>query len=315
VEMIYAPFYLSQSEYLAQHATDFDAFYITRYYVARDVLSQLRTLAPNAPVIFNNADLHFLREIRAARSENDPDMLDKARQTRNDEMEIINAVDVIVSYNEVEHSVIQAYSEGAAKVLKCPWVVDVPAKTIPVDGRNGLSFLGSFRHHPNAEGITWFVRDVMPSVQNRLETPVGLSIYGASMTDEVKALACDAIHPIGYVKNIADCYDRHRIFIAPLRSGAGIKGKVLSALAHGIPCVLTPTAAEGIGLRTGHDCFIAETPDQWATAIAELTRDDELWTTLAQNAQNYMRDAYSFSRGRTQMRAVFEAADLYHTVQ
>ena len=312
VEMIYAPFYLSQFEYLSKHATDFDAFFITRYYVAQEVLDNLRTLAPQARVIFNNADLHFLREIRAAHAENDAGLLDKARQTRTDEMNIINKVDVILSYNDVEHSVIQAYSDGKAKVVKCPWVVDVQDTRAPLKGRSGLSFLGSYRHYPNAEGIQWFVRDILPAVNGKMASPPDLTIYGAAMTPEIKGLASDQVHPVGFVADLADAYDSHRVFVAPLRSGAGIKGKVLSALASGIPCVLSPTAAEGIGLRSGHDCFIVETPDQWADAIDRLMRDDDLWTKTSDNAQTYMRDAYSFARGRDRMRTAFEAAELFN---
>jgi len=310
VEVVYAPFYLSQTEYLTQHAQDFDAFYITRYYVAQDVLSRLRDLAPEARILFNNADLHFLREIRAARAEDDAAALEKARQTRTEEMDIINKVDLVLSYNEVEHSVIQAYSDGLAKVMKCPWVVDVPKTRAPLKKRKGLSFLGSFRHHPNSEGVQWFVRDILPVVAG-VAGETRLSIYGASMSDEIRALESNLVDPVGFVENIEDAFDKHRIFVAPLRSGAGIKGKVLSALAYGIPCVVTQTAAEGIGLRSGHDCFIADTPDAWAQAIKSLSEDDDLWTSISDNAQAYMRDAFSFDRGRAQMREALEAVELY----
>ena len=138
-----------------------------------------------------------------------------------------------------------------------------------------------------------------------------LSIYGASMTDDIRALKTNLVDPVGFVKDIEDAFDQHRIFVAPLRSGAGIKGKVLSALAYGIPCVLSPTAAEGIGLRNGHDCFIAETEEAWATAIQALSEDDALWEKIADNAQAYMRDAFSFERGRGHMREAFEAVELY----
>jgi GT2 family glycosyltransferase/glycosyltransferase involved in cell wall biosynthesis len=313
VEMIYAPFFMTPGEYLEKHAAEFDAFYITRYYVARQTLTQLRNLAPEAKVIFNNADLHFLREIRAARSENNPGMLKQARQTRNDELEIINQVDVVLSYNETEHSVIQAYTDGQATVRKCPWVVE-PTETVPeFEAREGLSFLGGFLHHPNKEGVLWFVREIMPLLSAQGPNGV-LSIYGSKMDDEIKALKSDTVDPVGFVEQIADAYDRHRIFVAPLRSGAGIKGKVLSALAHGIPCVLTPTAAEGIGLRSGHDCFIAETPKQWVTAIEKLNSDKALWQKISANAQAYMADAFSFDRGRLLMRDAFEAADMYQSL-
>ena len=107
----------------------------------------------------------------------------------------------------------------------------------------------------------------------------------------------------------------HRLFIAPLLSGAGIKGKVLSALAYGIPCVLSPTAAEGIGLRDGLDCLIAETSNDWADAISRLQTDDALWQKLSDNAREYMQTAFSFDKGRARMRAAFEAADMYQSFE
>ena len=117
--------------------------------------------------------------------------------------------------------------------------------------------------------------------------------------------------PLGFVKNVADAYDPHRIFVAPLLSGAGIKGKVLEALSRGIPCVLTPIAAEGIGLRSGHDCFIARTPEDWVTAVEKLNTDDALWQKLSDNARGHMAENFSFKRGQIAMREAFEAVDLF----
>ena len=314
VEMIYAPFYMNTTEYLNKHAQDFDAFFITRYYVGQAVLQQIRSQAPNAKILFNNADLHFLREIRTAQNEGDAGKLDRARQTRTEELDIIKSVDVVLSYNDVEHSVIQAYTDGQSKVVKCPWVVDVPATIPAIADRKGMSFLGSFKHHPNAEGIIWFTREVM-SLISAQKKPIPLTIYGSGINDEIKALKSDLIHPHGFIQDAGDAYDAHRIFVAPLLSGAGIKGKVLSALAHGIPCVLSPTAAEGIGLRSGHDCFIANTPAEWVEAINKLNTDAKLWTKLSENSRSYMQEAFSFDRGRTLMRAAFEEADLFGSLQ
>lgn len=310
IEVVHAPFYTNVSAYLDQHAGDFDAFYITRYYVAQGILEQIREQAPDAKILFNNADLHFLRELRAAQSENDSGKLDRARQTRTEEISVIRDVDVVLSYNDVEHSVIQAYTDGQSNVVKCPWVVDVPDAIPAASTRHGLSFLGSFRHHPNAEGVHWFVRDVMPRLAGH-DPDLHLTIYGSGMGDDMRALASKNIIPHGFVEDVADAYNSHRIFVAPLLSGAGIKGKVLSALAHGIPCVVSPIAAEGIGLRSGHDCFIAEKPDEWLDAIAWLSTDDAKWESISQNARAYMHNSFSFHKGREQMRAAFEAAELY----
>lgn len=310
VEVLYAPFDLTPEQYLDRRAAEFGVFYITRFYVARRVLQRIRTLAPSAKVLFNNADLHFLREIRAARISEDDDKLEAARHTRDEELKIIDEVDVVLSYNSSEHAVIEAYSEGRAKIRRTPWVVDVPAEAVPLEGRRGLSFLGGFGHPPNAEGIAWFAREVMP-LANARQSDLTLSIYGSRMTDEVKALANDAVDPVGFVKDAADAYDRHRVFIAPLLSGAGVKGKVLEALARGTPCVLSPIASEGIGLRHGEDCFIAHTPDEWVEAILRLNADDDLWSRISMAGRAYMQKSYSFETGRIAMREAFEAADIF----
>ena len=112
-------------------------------------------------------------------------------------------------------------------------------------------------------------------------------------------------------KDAGQAFARHRVFVAPLLSGAGIKGKVISALSHGIPCVISPIAAEGIGLRSGYDCIVAEKTGEWVEAIELLSNDDQLWEEMSQNARAYMNRAYSFDRGLQMMRAAFEAADLY----
>ncbi len=310
IEAIHAPFYMTMSEYLEQHAMDFDAFYLTRYYVAEDALDHIRKYAPGRKVLFNNADLHFLRQFRAARTENDPELLVEANQTRDKELAIIERSDVILSYNEVEHSVIEAYTAGLATIAKCPWVVDVADSCPGVKSRKGLSFVGGFRHHPNVEGIKWFAKEVMPVVAVK-DPSIELSIYGSGMGDDVRALAASKIKPVGFVEDLKDAHDNHRIFVAPLLSGAGIKGKVLGALASGLPCVLSPVAAEGIGLRSGHDCFIVEKPEDWADAIHRLNTDNALWKSMSENALNYMRDGYSFEKGRKMMKIAFEAAELF----
>lgn len=309
IEMIHAPFYLSLAEFLEKRASEFDAIYITRYYVAQDVIPLIREHAHQARIILNNADLHFLRELRAALSENDPVRLQSVQAVREKELEMMKQADVVLSYNEVEHSVIASHTEGAAKVMTCPWVVETPANCPPRHERHGLSFLGSFNHHPNVEGAKWFCREVMPLLE---DTGSLLTLYGSGMKPEIKSLASEHIIPAGFIEDIADAYDKHLVFTAPLLSGAGIKGKVLSAIAHGIPTVLTPVAAEGIGLRSGYDCIVAETPQEWNRAIRTLLSDVELWENMSLAARNYAANRFSFEKGREKMKAAFEAVDLFN---
>lgn len=305
VEVVYAPFFLSVDEYLQAHAREFDAFFITRYNVARLVLDQLRALAPETKILFNNADLHFLRELRAGIAANDAEMIEASRRTRAEEISVMRNVDLVLSYNEVEHSVIQSHTEGDAKVAKCPWVVEIPESVPGLEGRSGMSFIGSYQHTPNTEGVLWFAQHVMPLIEDQCPD-LEFTIYGSGMTDEIRDLRKRSIDPQGFVQNLSDAYNRHRVFVAPLLSGAGINGKVLAALASGIPCVLTPIAAEGIGLRHGHDCMIATSPSEWTDAVKLLQTDDLLWQAMSSNAHEYVKQTFSFEAGRALMRRAFE---------
>jgi GT2 family glycosyltransferase/glycosyltransferase involved in cell wall biosynthesis len=311
VETIFAPFYNSAQEFLTAHAREFDAFFITRHYVVDQVIDRIRQLNPDAPILFNNADLHFLREIRAAAKSGNPDDLTQARATRTSELSVLNKVDLVLSYNEAEHAVIEAYTEGAAKVVKCPWVVEPTSRPPSIKGRSGLSFLGNFQHAPNFEALRWMVGSIMPLVPKDCGD---LTIYGANVTDEVRAMAGPRVTVHGYVPEVHDSYDPHRICIAPLRSGAGIKGKVLNALAYGFPTILTSVAAEGIGLRSGHDCLIVDTPEDWVAAIQTLTHDDALWKNLSANGRSLIESEYSFIEGRKKMRTAFEAANIFNAL-
>ncbi len=314
VEMVYAPFTMSVGAFLEQRAEEFDVFYITRYYVGAETIDQIRRLAPNAKIILNNADLHFLRQLRAGLALKDPEKIAEVKEVREQELAVMLKSDVVLSYNDVEHTVIQSHTDGAVKVAKCPWVINRAEAGPPMKNRAGISFLGSFRHHPNTEGITWFAREVMPLLNEGCAPrapKLVLSIYGSGMDETIRALASDTVRPEGFIENVSDAYHRHRVFVAPLLSGAGVKGKVLAALAHGVPCVLSPFAAEGIGLRDGFDCLIASQPFEWVEAIHRVYNDAALWRQISDNARSFAESNFSFDQGRVQMRAVLEAADIF----
>ncbi|WP_238368358.1 glycosyltransferase [Mesobacterium pallidum] len=314
VEMIVAPYHMHPHAYLDEHARDFDCFYITRYHVVNNMVGKIRELVPDAKIIMNGADFHYLRLLRKGITENSEKGIEEATGVREEELAAMHSVDVVLSYNDTEMAIIEAMSEGRVSVLRCPWVLDIPG--IPKDrsGREGISFLGSFQHHPNIEGLEWLAKNVM-SVLAEKRPDIVLSIYGSRMDERVRKLASPVINPVGFVEDVADAYDPHRVFVAPLLAGAGIKGKVLSALAAGIPTVLSPVAAEGIGLRDEEDCLIAEKPSDWVEKITRLHDDEALWIKIQENGLKVAKQRFNFSRAREQMRDVFEAAEIFKSLR
>ena len=310
IEVIYAPFAMSMQEFLAERGTEFDVVYITRYYVARNHLNLVRQYAPQAKKLFCNADLHFLRELRDAIERNDSDLIGKACKVRDEELTIMREVDVTLSYNPIEHAVVVSHNLNSTKVVTCPWVVDVIENTPGFADRENIAFLGGFGHPPNKAAVLFFINQVMPILQRQLPD-AKFVIYGSNVPEEIEKLKSDHVVVEGYIEDVATVYDSCRVFIAPLLTGAGIKGKVIDALAHGTPSVLTPIASEGTQLRDGLEVLIAETAQEWADAVTKLYTDQSLWEKMSAAAREFARLHYSFEKGRKLMRKALETADVF----
>lgn len=312
VECLFAPFYTSINQVLEQRGQEFDLVYITRYYVAKNYLELIRQYAPRAKIVLMNADLHFLRELRTAiQTKSGADMA-KSIQTRDEELAVMRNVDLVLSYTDVEKAVILSHNLDSTKVEKCPWVIDVADQVPGFEARRDISFLGGFNHHPNAQACEWFIANVMPLLRQQLPG-ARFRVYGSHMPDDMaKKLAKeDDVDVIGWVATVREAYDPCRVFVAPLQSGAGIKGKVIGALAHGIPTVMSPLAAEGIGINDGVDGFIAANPEQWAAAIVKVYKDEKAWVRASSGALALARKQFGFDQGVQQMREALQATELF----
>jgi glycosyltransferase involved in cell wall biosynthesis len=111
---------------------------------------------------------------------------------------------------------------------------------------------------------------------------------------------------LGYVENLTPILIRCRLSIAPLRYGGGIKGKVGTSLSHGLPCVATPTAAEGMGLVDGVNVMIAENAEAFADAVIAAYQDEDLWTRLSTAGIDLMQQEFSFERGLARLKQLIE---------
>jgi hypothetical protein len=294
---------LSLEQLLRERGHEFDLVYLTRYTVAAEALPLLQRHAPQARLLFCNADLHHLRQLRTALAEDlEGEAAEAAmaavQQVRDQELAVMRQVHLTFSYSEVERAVIEAQTLGAAATAACPWVVEGPAEPAPLEGRSGVAFLGSYNHPPNRDAVESFLTSVWPELH--LKRPgLMLHLYGSGLDSELAQRwgAVEGVVVAGWIDDTADVYDRHRIFIAPLRAGAGIKGKVAAAAAHGIPQVLSPVAAEATGLRDGEEMLLARRPAEWIETIARIDGDDHLWHSLSEASFRYAGRTWSRARG------------------
>jgi glycosyltransferase involved in cell wall biosynthesis len=123
----------------------------------------------------------------------------------------------------------------------------------------------------------------MPLVWKRIPR-VAVTLLGSDPTKQVRALASSRVRVTGYVENVEPFFLNARVFAAPLRFGAGLKGKVGQAMAYGLPMVLSNVAAEGFALQNDRDCIIADNALDVASGIIRLYEDPVLWSRISQSA-------------------------------
>lgn len=308
VEVLYVPFYYSLDDVLDRRLLEMDAVYITRYEVAKDYIERIK--AEDKPVLFNNADLHFLREMRSALLTNDQKAMEEALLTRDEELAVCEAVDAILTYNTTEQAVISSHLAKTCSMHTTPWVVDPKPRGKAFSDRTGIAFLGGYGHKPNVEAVEFMVSKVMPKLK-ALRPDITFTVYGSKMPKEFEKFDCENVDIVGFAENLDQVYNDHRIFIAPLLSGAGIKGKVLDALAYATPTILTDVAAEGTGLTNGINALIANDSEAWVQAIIKLYDDELLWKRFSDNSKLLAQENYSFANGVSRFRKIFESVGIF----
>ncbi|WP_244826082.1 methyltransferase domain-containing protein [Caballeronia sp. TF1N1] len=281
VRVQYARGLESLNRLVMTEAAQAEAVLVQRVIVARHVIEPLKTGAPHAKVIFGTVDLHYLREERAAIHERSAEALDFALSLRREEISAISRSDATIVVSRLEYDIVKR-TLPSANVHRIP-IPRLPTRSTKTFAqRSGVVFVGGFAHRPNVDAVTFLVKEIWPKVIARMPG-MKLDIVGSNVTPEVQALDDAASHVkiVGFVENLDGVLDRARLSVAPLRFGAGIKGKVVSSLLHGLPCVLSKVASEGMGLVDGEHVLEGESADEIADAIIRLHEDEALWNRLA----------------------------------
>ncbi len=294
--------------FLAAETRNFDLIVVSRASMASGALfARLRRHSPFAPLVFNTVDLHFLRYERAALLERSPATLDEAFRLQQIELGAIGSADRTILLSDVEQALIEELLPHA-RTCVIPIMRDIPGRAAPFGQRRGVVFIGGFRHLPNVDAVVSFAREVWPKLSGRLDGR--LTIVGADAPAEVRALAGPDVELRGPVDDLDAVLANCRVTVAPLRYGAGAKGKVVSSLAAGVPCVVSPIAAEGMGLTDGVNVRVAGDADAFAAAVLELHEQPELWLRLSDGGLALARRRFSLDAGRRLVAALLRGLDL-----
>lgn len=313
VEHLHAPFFASLQDVVERRGAEFGLVYIHRYTTAEGLVGLIRRHAPDARIVINCADLHFLREIRAARVEGSTDAFERAIRTRERELAVFGEVDAVLTYSEIEKAIIETYLGMRAKVHLTPWVAPTPPPPVPLSRRDGIGFIGSFDHPPNRDAMEFFLAECWPAIRAR-DPDVVLHIAGSGFEKFRPAVPDDRVRVVGWVEDASEFLSRRRVMIAPLRAGAGIKGKVIDAFNSGTPAILSTIAAEGIVSGSRHQ-IVARVADEWIERVCRLLDDDEAWEAESVAARERIEDQFSYANGLSMLGRVFQSIELPHASQ
>ena len=303
VEVWHAPAAKSLVAFLRTRGKSLDTIVACRYHVAQEVFPLARHHAPRARLIFDTVDLHHVRERRQAELTGNTGLLRLSKTTKRLELAAVNASDVTLVVTAVEADLLRPRAP-ATDIEVLSNIHRVEAETSGFPDRSGLLFVGGFRHEPNADAVRWFVSQVFPLIRAQLPLVEFHCVGDGPPADIAKFDALPGVRIHGFVEDLGPLMESARVGLAPLRFGAGVKGKINLSMANGQPVVATAVAVEGMHLVNGEDVLVADTPEDFATAVVRAYTDSDLWRRLAAGGRRNVERYFSFDAARETVRRV-----------
>lgn len=260
-------------------------------------------LPPNIRKIFIHHELRFVKNERMVMGYH-PTSQEIAwmQAVKQEELDDLNQYDSIITLTQQDKEILM--NKGVKRpILVSPAAVSTPCLSYkPWNHR--LAFVGSYLHHPNEEGIEWYLREVAPLMKNIIP----LDIIGKGWTDKAHT---GHITTKGFIADLSEAI-HGSIMIVPILSGSGMRMKILEAAAMSMPIVTTSVGVEGLRFKNEISCLVADTPQDFAHAIERLTNDNTLCQRLGETANqvfsaHYSKEALAEVRNHSLLATAFQA--------
>lgn len=261
--------------FIKKYGSQFDYVYLNRPNLAPHYINLLRQYT-KAKIIYQCHDLHYLRNYRNRLLINDENASELLEKEKSYELNIFSQMDLTCSFSFDEVKEILKEDE-TINVRQIPLYIlnteDMQKYSYSAENRKDIMFVAGFQHTPNIDAAIWFVKEVFPHIKRKYKN-IKLYLVGSNPTNEILSLASTDIIVTGFIPDdeLEKYYSRIRLVVVPLRSGAGVKGKIIESIFHKVPVVTTNIGIEGIN-NTDKLVVIKNDAKEMYETINELYRD------------------------------------------
>jgi hypothetical protein len=295
---------LPVTDFLANHGRELAMVILSGAYAAAEYYSTVRRFAPQATLVYDTVDLHHLRLFREAKLSGRGDQLALAVKIKKSELALAKMADQTLVVTEREKELLLRECPGA-KVSVLSTIHQSRIPNSPWSGRRDLIFLGNFSHSPNVDAARYLIREILPLKERSL--PEGrIFIIGGSPPPEISRFQSSHIVVTGHVDELFPYFENCFASLAPLRFGAGVKGKILTSMEMGVPVIGTSMAAEGMSLREGRNFLFADRPEEFLSQMQALRVNEALWRRISQGGLELIEKTYSPSAARATLGQLFQ---------
>lgn len=276
---------LESEEYQFSHVL------ISRPEVYKKFYFLIKITNPLATIIYDTVDLHWVRLKRMIPYDSSPNILASSEKVKRLEIFATKSSDYCFVVSEEERS--QLLNEvPSANILIIPTIHSLAANVNNYEHRRDILFIGGFGHKPNVDAVKYFIKDILPEILKQNPT-LEFKIIGSNLPDSIKKLQDKNIKAIGFVEDIEPYLTSSMILVAPLRFGAGVKGKITQSLSFGLPVVTTSLGAEGLNLIHRENALIADGVEEFAACVSEIYSDNLLWQKISTNGIKLAKEKFS----------------------
>lgn len=251
----------------------------------------IKAANPNVRLVFDMVDFHYVRLLREYELSGNPTLKAEAEKFLKIELENCKLADTVIAISKTDKHLLKQHFNASEKVVLISNIhqhIDKDSDFIGFENRKDILFVGSFRHDPNNDAVKYLKQIIMPLVWQTLPD-VKVNIVGSYITEDIKVLASTRFNLLGFVDNINVTLNAAKLFVAPLRFGAGIKGKIGQSLEHSLPLVTTDVGAEGFDFENQQEIMIANSAEEIAHKIVALYTNKALWDAASDSCQNILK--------------------------